>query len=85
MKSTKYTVTTTAQIVVPAKNFNREIYMHVIGNGIVYLGDSTVTSTAGTPTEKGAQPFNIFVPGGETVYALVASATEDLRVLDWSN
>ena len=84
MKSTKYTVTTTAQIVVPAKNFNREIYMHVIGNGIVYLGDSTVTSTAGTPTEKGAQPLNIFVPGGETVYAVVASATEDLRVLDWS-
>ena len=84
MKSTKYTVTTTAQIVVPAKNFNREVYTHVVGNGIVYLGDSTVTSTAGTPTEKHTTPFSLFVPAGETIYAIVATATEDLRVLDWS-
>ena len=50
MKSSKYTVTTTAQIVVPAKNYNREIYTHVIGNGIVYLGGSDVLSTNGTPS-----------------------------------
>ena len=84
MKSTNYTVTTTAQIVVPAKNFNREIYAHVTGNGIVYLGDSTVTSTTGTPTEKHTTPVGLFVPAGETIYAIVATATEDLRVLDWS-
>ena len=84
MKSTNYTITTTAQIVVPAKNFNREVYAHVTGNGIVYLGDSTVTSTTGTPTEKHTTPVGLFVPAGETVYAIVATATEDLRVLDWS-
>ena len=85
MKSTKYTVTTTAQIVVPAKNFNREVYTHVIGNGIVYLGGSDVLSTTGTPTEKHTTPSAFFVPAGETIYAIVASATEDLRVLDWTN
>ena len=84
MKSTKYTVTTTAQIVVPAKNFNRGVYTHITGNGIVYLGDSTVTSATGTPTEKHTTPFSLFVPAGETIYAIVATATEDLRVLDWS-
>lgn len=84
MKSTAYTVTTTAQIVVPAKNYNREIYTHVTGNGIVYLGGSDVLSTTGTPTEKHTTPIALFVPAGETIYAIVASATEDLRVLDWS-
>jgi hypothetical protein len=84
VKSTKYTVTTTAQIVVPAKNYNREIYTHVIGNGIVYLGGSDVLSTTGTPTEKHTTPAAFFVPAGETIYAIVGSGTDDLRVLDWS-
>ena len=85
MKSTKYTVTTTAQIVAPAKNYNREIYTHVIGNGTVYLGGSDVLSTTGTPTEKYTNPLPLFIPAGETMYAVTASGTEDLRVLDWSN
>jgi quercetin dioxygenase-like cupin family protein len=85
MKSSKYTVTTTAQIVVPAKNYNREIYTHVIGNGIVYLGGSDVTIANGTSTEKHTAPTAFFVPAGETIYAIVESATEDLRVLDWTN
>jgi quercetin dioxygenase-like cupin family protein len=85
VKSSKYTVTTTAQIVVPAKNYNREIYTHVIGNGIVYLGGSDVTIANGTSTEKHTAPAAFFVPAGETIYAIVESATEDLRVLDWTN
>jgi hypothetical protein len=84
MKSSKYTVTTTAQIVVPAKNYNREIYTHVIGHGIVYLGGSDVTIANGTSTEKHTAPTAFFVPAGETIYAIVESGTEDLRVLDWS-
>lgn len=85
MKSTKYTVTTTAQIVVPAKNYNRGVYLHVVGNGIVYLGGSDVTSSTGFLTEKAAAPQPLFIPAGEDVYAIVATATEDLRVFDWSN
>jgi hypothetical protein len=85
MKSTKYTVTTTAQIVVPAKNFNLTIYLHVLGAGTVYLGDAAVTTAAGFLTEKNANPMDIFIPGGETVYAIVGSGTEDVRVLDWTN
>jgi hypothetical protein len=85
MKSTKYTITTTPQAIAPKRNNYRAIYIHVIGNGIVYLGDANVTAADGTSTEKGAVPFELYVPAGETVYAIVASSTEDLRVLDWSN
>ena len=85
MKSTKYTITTTPQAIAPKRNNYRAIYLHVIGNGIVYLGGSDVTATDGTATEKSAVPFELYIPAGETVYAMVASATEDLRVLDWSN
>ncbi len=85
MKSTKYTITTTPQAIAPIRNNYRAIYIHVVGNGIVYLGGETVTSDDGTTTEKGAVPLKLYIPAGETVYALVASATEDLRVLDSSN
>ncbi len=85
MKSTKYTITTTRQAIAPIRNNYRAIYLHVIGNGIIYLGGETVTSADGTSTEKGAVPFELYIPAGETVYALVASGTEDLRVLDSSN
>ena len=85
MKSTKYTITTTRQAIAPKRNNYRAIYLHVIGNGIVYLGGETVTSADGTPTEKGAVPLELYIPAGETVYAVVASGTEDLRVLDSSN
>ncbi len=85
MKSTKYTITTTRQAIAPKRNNYRAIYLHVIGNGTVYLGGETVTTADGTPTEKGGVPFELYIPAGETVYALVESGTEDLRVLDSSN
>jgi hypothetical protein len=85
VKSTKYTITTTRQAIAPIRNNYRAIYIHVIGNGIVYLGGETVTTADGTTTEKGAVPLELYIPAGETVYALVESATEDLRVLDSSN
>jgi hypothetical protein len=85
VKSTKYTITTTPQAIAPIRNNYRAIYTHVIGNGIVYLGGSDVLSTTGTPTEKHTTPAAFFVPAGETIYAIVESATEDLRVLDWTN
>lgn len=84
MISNKYTINSTPALIAAAKESWRTIYLHVIGNGIVYLGDSTVTSSTGTPTEKGSVPFALTVPAGETVYAVVASGTEDLRVLSSS-
>jgi hypothetical protein len=81
MRSNQYTVTTTAQIVVPADNIAREIYIHVLGAGTVYLGHSNVTTANGFLTEKNALPYTLKVPAGENIYALVGTGTEDLRVL----
>jgi hypothetical protein len=81
MISSTHTVTTTASQVVAAAESWRTIYLHVVGNGVVYLGGSTVTSSNGMATEKSAVPFQMIVPAGETLYAITASATEDLRVL----
>jgi len=56
-------------------------YFHVFGNGVVYLGGPDVTSANGLLTEKASAPQPITIPAGETLYAITASGTEELRVL----
>jgi hypothetical protein len=84
MKSQNYTVTTTASLLIAAAPSNRTIYIHVLGNGTVYLGGSDVSSANGLLTEKAAVPFEMQLPANEPVYA-VAAATEQVRVLRPSN
>jgi hypothetical protein len=81
MISNTYTVTTTRQVVVTAAPSSRTIYLHMLGNAVVYLGGADVTSANGMPTEKGAVPFEFFLPPNETLYAVMAAGTETLRVL----
>lgn len=81
MKSITKTVTTTAAVVIAADDKHRTCYLHVTGAGIVYLGGSDVTSTNGFLTEKNAIPLELSVPQNETVWAVVASGTENLRIL----
>ena len=81
MISTNKAVTTTASLVIAADDKHRTCYIHVIGNGIVYLGGANVTSTNGLLTEKHAVPLELVVPQNETVWAVVAADTENLRIL----
>ena len=60
---------------------NRTIYLHAIGNGVVYIGGADVTSENGMLTEKSAVPFEMFLPLGEELYAITATGTEVVRVL----
>ena len=81
MISSQHTVNTTAsQVIAPAESW-RTVYLHVVGNGLVYIGGSDVTSSNGMLTEKGAVPFQFILPANQSLYAVVASGTEDLRVL----
>lgn len=81
MISSQHTVTTTAsQVIAPAESW-RTVYLHVVGNGVVYIGGSNVTSSNGMLTEKGAVPFQFILPANQSLYAVVATGTEDLRVL----
>ena len=81
MKSTNKVVTATASLVIAADDLQRTCYIHVIGAGAVYLGGNDVTSTNGLPTEKHAAPLELIVPQNETVWAVTASGTENLRIL----
>lgn len=80
MISQAYSVGTTATKIIDSDECWRTVYVHVIGNAKVYLGNSTVTTATGLPTEK-SLPLTLEVPNGETVYAIVAADTEDVRVL----
>ena len=83
MKSLNHTVTTTASKVIAAEPLTRMVWLHVLGNGVVYLGGSDVSSTNGLLTEKAAAPQPLTIPTNEELWAVVAPATsnEELRVL----
>lgn len=81
MKSTNKVVTTTASLVIAADDLQRTCYIHVIGAGTVYLGGDDVTSTNGLLTEKHAVPLELVVPQNQTVWAVTALGTENLRIL----
>lgn len=81
MKSTNKVVTATASLVIAADDLQRTCYIHVIGAGTVYLGGDDVTSSNGLLTEKHAVPLELVVPQNQTVWAVTASGTENLRIL----
>jgi hypothetical protein len=81
MISTTTTINTTAQKILSKSNSYRTVYIHVTGNGTVYLGGSDVTSSNGTMTEKNAVPLQLVIPAQEELWAVTASGTESLRML----
>lgn len=81
MKSLAFTITTTATRIITANASPQTAYLHIVGNGIVYLGGSDVTAANGTATEKHTVPFELFVPPNNEVWAIVATGTESLRIL----
>jgi len=81
MKSASVTVTTSPTLLVEKDETNRYVYLHVIGNSTVYLGGSDVSTSNGLATQKHTTPLEMFLPINERLYGIVASATEDVRVL----
>ena len=74
------TVTSTATLLCSADPSNRPVWIQIIGNGTVYLGDSEVTSANGFPVVKHAAPIQGQLGPGQALYAITASGTEDVRV-----
>jgi hypothetical protein len=81
MKTFAYTVGTTRVLIVPADDTHREIYIHAIGNDVVYVGGDDVTASNGLLTEKGAVPFAVTLPAKQPLYAITASGTQEVRVM----
>ncbi|CAB4157145.1 hypothetical protein UFOVP689_2 [uncultured Caudovirales phage] len=82
MKSIAHTVTSTRSLVIAKDDVTRTVYLHVTGNGTVYIGGSDVTTVNGMLTEKHAVPFQFILPAKEDLYAITANGvTEDLRIM----
>lgn len=84
MISQSFTVTTTRSLVVAASVNAREVSVHAVGTGVVYLGGSNVTVANGMMTEKNAVPFTFTLPANNELWA-VSARSEDLRVMTPAN
>ena len=81
MRSSSITVTTSPTLLVPADDIHRSIYLHVEGNGIVFIGNQNVTTSTGVSTEKHTAPIELIIPSKQTLYGIISSGTADVRVL----
>lgn len=82
MKGYQVTVTDTRSVLIPADDKNRTVYISIVGNQTIAIGDSTVTFATGLTLEKHTVPFTLELPIRETVYAVCNTGqTDDVRVL----
>jgi hypothetical protein len=75
------TVTTSPTLLVDSDSIHRNIVVHAVGNGIVYLGSSAVTSSTGFYVDKAAGVIPITLPSNEKLYGVTASGTQLVTVL----
>jgi len=76
-----HTATTTATKVLDADNLNREVFLQIIGNTTVYLGDNDQVTTAnGFPIVKHSAPIRGLLGAGQELWVIVESGTESLRI-----
>lgn len=75
-----------ATLVLAANTWRRGMNIYNNGSVTVYLGfDSTVSSSTGTPILPNASfTSDGFAPWKSDVYARAASATADVRYLEWT-
>jgi len=82
MNSTAHTVTTTRSLVITSDNITRTVYLHVMGNGTVYIGGSDVTAAQGFPIVKHTAPIQGGLGVGEGLWGICASGqTETIRII----
>ena len=82
MRSYQQTVTSTRAQLVAADNLNRTIYLNVVGNQTIAVGDSSVTFATGLTLEKHTVPFQFVMPLGQSLWAVCdAGQTDDVRIL----
>jgi len=79
MISTSYTVTTTAVKIYDKTNASEHIYVRATGSD-VYVGGATVSTANGLKLDANAV-VEIFLDGGETLYAIVNTGSHSLAVL----
>jgi hypothetical protein len=79
--SSQHSVSTTRVSIAAINTGYRTVSVHVIGNGAIYLGDSTVTAANGFYLDKGAGPFQFLLGPQDELYAITSSGTQTMTVL----
>jgi hypothetical protein len=69
------TVTDEATLLASADPTNRPVWLQIIGNVTVYLGDSAVTTASGFPVAKHAAPIQGVLAPGQALYGITAAGT----------
>ena len=77
--STQVTITTTASVILSANSY-KNIYLHNLGGGAIYLGGSNVTTSNGYKLDNGDK-LSIIIGDTEALYGVAASGTHTLAVL----
>ena len=81
MISENHAVTSTSSRILIGAPIERTIYLHVLGNGVVYIGGADVTTANGMLTEKGAVPIELLIPPHQELWAISGDGTENVRLL----
>jgi len=77
--STQVTITSTASVIVSANSY-RNIYLHNLGGGAIYIGGSNVTTSNGYKLDNGDK-LSLIIGDVEALYGVAASGTHTLAVL----
>ncbi len=73
----RITVTDTATLLVGADPTNRPVWLQILGNATVYIGDSAVTADNGFPIAKHAAPLQGQLGPGQALYGICSSGATD--------
>ena len=71
------TVTSTPTLLCSADPSNRPVFIQIMGNETVYLGDSTVTTVDGFPVVKHGAPIQGQLGPGQALYGVCAAGKSD--------
>lgn len=71
------TVTDTPTLLCSVDPSNRPVWLQIIGNRTVYLGDSTVTVANGFPIVKHGAPIQGQLGPGQALYGVCATGESD--------
>ena len=76
------TITDTPTLILEADNINKPIWLQIIGNKTVYIGDNSSVSTSnGFPLVKHSAPLQGGLGIGQPLYGICsAGQTEQIRV-----
>lgn len=82
--SAQVTVGATATLLVASTGFDQTVWLHNSGGGIVYLGDSGVTTTNGYKLDNGDK-MQLLVGDHEGLYGVTTAGTNTVGVLKQIN